>query len=135
MSEGGVGVNEDRAIGEQEEDDEEEEEEDDQVEYFNPEMAEVYRIISCDTPTCSHSLAKSVSEILPKIDTKIDPQNPGNDPNSVLKNENGDENEEEMDFDAPVDAEDHVQYLVKWRGLSYAECTWERWIDLKVRPV
>ena len=107
------------AEDEEDEDGEEEEE----IEYFNPEMAEVYRIISCDTPSCSHSFATSPSQIYPKVD----PPNPEVDGN----------NESDMyDAPEPVDIEDHVQYLVKWRGLSYAECTWERWIDLKVcRPV
>ena len=102
---------------EDEEDDDGEDEE--QVEYFNPEMAEVYRIISCDTPSCSHSFATSPSQIY----QKMDPQNlEVNDPASDLYTA-------EIEVE---DAEDHVQYLVKWRGLSYAECTWERWIDLKV---
>lgn len=25
---------------------------------------------------------------------------------------------------------DEVQYLVKWRGLPYCECTWEKWCDI-----
>jgi Chromo (CHRromatin Organisation MOdifier) domain len=81
-------------------DDDEEEEE---VEYFNPEMAEVYRIISCDTPSVSHATAKTPLDI-------YDPS-----------------------FPPEGDPEDYVQYLVKWRGLTYAESTWERWEDLKVR--
>lgn len=97
---------------EQEDNGEDEEEE---VEYFNPEMSEVYRIVSCDTPNVSHSTAKSPLEIY----------DPFSDSSG---NEKGDGDES-----IPIgDENDYVQYLVKWRGLSYAESTWERWIDLKV---
>jgi hypothetical protein len=27
--------------------------------------------------------------------------------------------------------DDGIQYLIKWRGVPYAECSWERWIDIK----
>ena len=87
-------------------------------------MAEVYRIISCDTPSCSHSYATSPTQIYPKVDL----QNPEVDGTKI----DGNDETDLYDSPEPVDAEDHVQYLVKWRGLSYAECTWERWIDLKV---
>jgi chromodomain-helicase-DNA-binding protein 7 len=87
-------------------DNEEEAEED--VEYYNPEMVEVHRIISCDTPTVSHATAKSSHDIAPK---EVDENNP----------------EAAPEFDP----ESEVQYLVKWRGLPYNECTWERWEDLK----
>ena len=79
-----------------------------EVEYFNPEMAEVYRIISCDTPTVSHATARSSADIVkPSTSSYSGEESP--------------------------DIEDGVQYLVKWRGLSYAESTWERFEDLKVR--
>jgi len=29
------------------------------------------------------------------------------------------------------DPEGHIQYLVKWRGLPYSDCSWENWDDLK----
>lgn len=37
------------------------------------------------------------------------------------------EEEEDQDYDP----HDEVLYLVKWRGLTYQECTWERWAALK----
>jgi superfamily II DNA or RNA helicase len=37
---------------------------------------------------------------------------------------------EEMTND-PEDGDLHVQYLVKWRGAPYCECSWERWEDIK----
>ena len=33
--------------------------------------------------------------------------------------------------EAPWDPEDNVRYVVKWRGLPYAEMTWEYWRDIK----
>ena len=75
-------------------------------------MAEVYRIISCDTPSASHASARSPADIVKPSTTST---------SSAYLGE-----------DSP-DIEDGVQYLVKWRGLSYAESTWERFEDLKVR--
>ena len=86
-----------------------------EVEYFNPEMAEVYRIISCDTPSVSHATARSPADIV-----KHSTASSSSSTSAYL----GDES---------PDAEDGVQYLVKWRGLSYAESTWEKYEDLKVR--
>jgi superfamily II DNA or RNA helicase len=31
----------------------------------------------------------------------------------------------------PEEGDLHVQYLVKWRGGPYCECSWERWEDIK----
>ena len=85
-----------------------------EVEYFNPEMAEVYRIISCDTPSVSHATARSPADI-------VKPSTASSSSSSSY-----------LEKDSP-DSDDGVQYLVKWRGLSYAESTWERFEDLKVR--
>jgi SNF2 family DNA or RNA helicase len=32
----------------------------------------------------------------------------------------------------PEDEDLNVQYLVKWRGAPYCECSWERWEDIKL---
>lgn len=37
---------------------------------------------------------------------------------------------EEMAQD-PEESDLHIQYLVKWRGAPYCECSWERWEDIK----
>ena len=74
-----------------------------EVEYFNPEMAEVYRIISCDTPSVSHATARSPADI-------VKPSTASSSSSSYLEEDNS-------------DSDDGVQYLVKWRGLSYAEST------------
>eukprot|EP00603_Paraphysomonas_imperforata_P012346 CAMPEP_0114454474 /NCGR_PEP_ID=MMETSP0104-20121206/2602_1 /TAXON_ID=37642 ORGANISM="Paraphysomonas imperforata, Strain PA2" /NCGR_SAMPLE_ID=MMETSP0104 /ASSEMBLY_ACC=CAM_ASM_000202 /LENGTH=2336 /DNA_ID=CAMNT_0001626863 /DNA_START=48 /DNA_END=7058 /DNA_ORIENTATION=- len=74
--------------------------EEDDIEYFNPEYAEVHRIISCDNPHTPHSLCQSVNDL-----------------NSMA--------------DDPDDDQDELFYYVKWRGLPYNECSWERWGDIK----
>lgn len=35
------------------------------------------------------------------------------------------------DGEDPWDPEDYVRYIVKWKGLQYAEMTWEYWKDIK----
>jgi SNF2 family DNA or RNA helicase len=35
------------------------------------------------------------------------------------------------DGDPPWDPEDNVRYVVKWKGLQYAEMTWEYWREIK----
>ena len=37
--------------------------------------------------------------------------------------------------DIPWDPEDNVRYVVKWKGLPYAEITWEYWRDIKLDAV
>lgn len=78
------------------------EDEEDEEEYFDPEFAEVHRIIACDTPDCiEHAQARSGQELY--------------DMHNNLKNT----------------ALNNVKYLVKWRLLPYNECTWERYEDLR----
>jgi SNF2 family DNA or RNA helicase len=35
------------------------------------------------------------------------------------------------DWEVPYDPEDNVRYVVKWKGLPYADITWEYWRDIK----
>jgi len=37
----------------------------------------------------------------------------------------------QLQKDLPWDPEDNVRYVVKWKGLPYAEMTWEYWRDIK----
>lgn len=83
---------------------------DDEVEYFNPEFVEVQRIVSCDTPHVAHAISS---------DMKPSRKSPRQSMKDMVSNAIADT------------SEDHVQYLVKWRGQPYSECTWEKWEDLK----
>lgn len=42
-----------------------------------------------------------------------------------------DELQKVSDGEDPWDPEDYVRYIVKWKGLQYAEMTWEYWKDIK----
>lgn len=86
--------------------------EEEEVEYFNPELVEVQRIISCDSTNPSHAKAKTPSELIKQKGKK--------------RKVNSSDTLSELD-----DEESNVRYLVKWRGLPYDECTWERWEELK----
>jgi hypothetical protein len=90
---------------------EEENEDEEDIEYYNPEMVEVHRILSCDNANVSHSTAVHSHDLAPK------------------EIEEGAEGADSQP--PPYDPENDVQYLVKWRGLPYSECTWERWEDIK----
>merc|ERR1740124_446778 len=35
------------------------------------------------------------------------------------------------DGEDPWDPEDFVRYVVKWKGMQYAEMTWEYWVNIK----
>ena len=38
-------------------------------------------------------------------------------------------------WEVPFDPEDNVRYVVKWKGLPYADVTWEYWRDIKYDAV
>jgi chromodomain-helicase-DNA-binding protein 7 len=42
---------------------------------------------------------------------------------------------EANDWEVPYDPEDNVRYVVKWKGLPYADITWEYWRDIKYDAV
>jgi chromodomain-helicase-DNA-binding protein 7 len=37
----------------------------------------------------------------------------------------------DLEHDIPWDPEDNVRYVVKWKGMPFAEMTWEYWRDIK----
>ncbi len=85
-----------------------------EIDYFNPELAEIQRVIACDTPSVSHSLAKCAADLIkPKNGKKRKSSS------NSLNNEGS------------SDPENGIKYLIKWRGQPYDECTWERWEDIK----
>lgn len=81
----------------------------DEIEYFSADLVEVQRVISCNIGNCSHSKAKKPSDLI----------NPSG--MTMRKKKSGEEEEEEGG----------IQYLVKWRGSSYDQCTWEKWSDIQ----
>jgi chromodomain-helicase-DNA-binding protein 7 len=91
---------------------------DDDIEYFNPEMIEVQRIISCDTPDAIHAKARKPEDLLKEKPSR----KRKNDAEST--DDGGDEN-------GSQNGPNEIKYFVKWRGSSYAECSWERFEDIK----
>jgi SNF2 family DNA or RNA helicase len=87
--------------------------EEDEVEYFNPDMVEAQRIISCDTISTSHAKARTPEDLI------------------TFKNRKRKQGSSDSFSEDESEEESTVRYLVKWRGLSYDECTWERWGDIK----
>lgn len=74
-----------------------------EMEYFDPDYVEVQRIIACDRVDVLHAAATTLHELQQIVD---------NEP-------------------APQEGEDELHYMVKWNGLPYNECTWEKWSDIK----
>ena len=86
-----------------------------EVVYFNPEMLEIHRIISCDHVNFSHAKARKPSDL---IQNRIS-----------RKRKSSDHSEDGLAYEDLSLSE--VRYLVKWRGLPYDECSWERWDEIK----
>ena len=134
------------------------EEDEEEIDYFNPDLIEVQRIISCDTFTCWHKTAKTHNNLMnPPVQAKrsckgvgiffavllfilyLTPRNyvTAKKAKVVYKDE-----DEEWDANDDLEwgnsqgstssslnyADSEVKYLVKWRGLPYSECSWERWV-------
>ena len=136
------------------------EDDDEDIDYFNPDLVEVQRIISCDTLTCWHKTAKTHNDLLkPPVQSERSCKEAevpfpfycvltfhnniflAKKAKVIYKDE-----EEEWDANADLDrrdsqvssssslnyADSEVKYYVKWRGLPYNECSWERWVRLPI---
>eukprot|EP00597_Dinobryon_sp_UTEXLB2267_P004843 CAMPEP_0170077316 /NCGR_PEP_ID=MMETSP0019_2-20121128/14156_1 /TAXON_ID=98059 /ORGANISM="Dinobryon sp., Strain UTEXLB2267" /LENGTH=1791 /DNA_ID=CAMNT_0010289569 /DNA_START=144 /DNA_END=5519 /DNA_ORIENTATION=- len=109
--------------------------EEDSIDYFHPDLLEVQRVISCDTPSCWHSTAKSHDLLLINPIVKTTSSQP------VKKKYVANKDDEEAEWDDEDEdvaeeivhregSDSNVKYLVKWRGLPYSECSWEKWSDI-----
>jgi len=115
--------------------------EDQDDEYFSSQYLEIERILACDEnemnmDVLSNQRALNIRDELSDIDRTErelieqdrDSQEQSTDaPGGVIVN--GDESE--MSESQSWDPEDNVRYVVKWKGLPYAEITWEYWRDIK----
>jgi SNF2 family DNA or RNA helicase len=93
---------------------------DEDIEYFNPELVEVDRIISCDVFDCIHSKARKPEDLVHK------PK-----PTSSSKKRKATASIDSYSDEGGDDDVNDIRYFVKWRGQPYSECTWERWEDIK----
>lgn len=73
-----------------------------EIEYFHPDLVDVHRVIACETAKNAHATAKSEEAIRETAGSLEDPTE-----------------------------EDDIMYFVKWKGLPYDDCSWERFIDIK----
>jgi len=90
------------------------ESEESEEDYFPPECMEVERILACDE-----------NELDMNVLYKQRAQNQREERHAAL-------NPKSLDLDNPKwDPEDYVRYVVKWKGLQFADITWEYWKDIK----
>jgi len=118
-----------------------EEDADQDEEYFPPQFLEVERILACDENEMNMEvLAKQRAlnirdeeEEMNRIEQERDfVQRSNSIPDSVATAEQSRTTE---DDGRSWDPEDNVRYVVKWKGLPYAEITWEYWRDVKTNAV
>jgi Chromo (CHRromatin Organisation MOdifier) domain len=115
-----------------------------EIDYFDPDMVEVQRILNCSTATVSHATAKTVEDIINGSSSRKGKE--GFTPRTSRKSSKRENEYDEDGSDDETlqligttsgaegqveDPEDEILYLVKWQALPYSECTWERWGDLK----
>ena len=105
----------------------EEEEEEFDEEYYPRANTEVGRILGCDESEMDLSLYEK-QRALNILDEQEQIKQREN---GTIKRWNSKEGIKELLTEAPWDPEDNVRYVVKWKGLPFAEMTWEYWKDIK----
>ena len=96
-------------------------------EYYHPGNTEVGRILGCDESEMDLSLYER-QRALNILDEQEQVKQREN---GTTKRWNSKEGLKELLKDLPWDPEDNVRYVVKWKGLPFAEMTWEYWKDIK----
>jgi hypothetical protein len=103
---------------------------DDQLEeYFAPAYTELERIVACDESSMDPKLFAKQRAL--NIRGEQEQVRQKELPETEVKKWNSQENLEVMLKETPWDPEDNVRYVVKWKGLPFAEMTWEYWRDIK----
>ncbi len=101
--------------------------EDFEEEYYPPANTDVERILGCDESEMDLSLYEK-QRALNILDEQKQVQQREN---GTTKRWNSKDGLKELLTEAPWDPEDNVRYVVKWKGLPFAEITWEYWKDIK----
>ena len=96
-------------------------------EYYPPAVTEIERILACDESEMDLSLYAK-QRALNILDEQDRVQRKEND---NIKRWSSKDGLNELLTDIPFDPEDNVRYVVKWKGLPFAEMTWEYWRDIK----
>jgi hypothetical protein len=96
-------------------------------EYYPPAVTEIERILACDESEMDLSLyaKQRALNILDEQD-RVQRKESGD-----VKKWNSKDGLRELLTGIPWDPEDNVRYVVKWKGLPFAEMTWEYWRDIK----
>ena len=96
-------------------------------EYYPPGTTEVERILLCDESEMDLSLFAKQRALNAIREQEL-----------VQRRDNGttikwrsEEGLKDLLTELPWDPEDNVRYIVKWKGLPFAEMTWEYWRDIK----
>ena len=96
-------------------------------EYFPPAAAEVDRILACDESEMNLALfAKQRA-----LNIKLEEEEVQQKELGTTRKWNSPEGLQDLLKGIPWDPEDNVRYVVKWKGLPFAEITWEYWRDIK----
>ncbi|KAL3944902.1 MAG: hypothetical protein SGBAC_000993 [Bacillariaceae sp.] len=96
-------------------------------EYYPPACTEVERILACDESEMDMSLFAKQRALNILADQQLLKEKELN----TTKRWNSKEGLDELLKEIPWDPEDNVRYVVKWKGLPFAEMTWEYWRDIK----
>mmetsp|Transcript_36172 Transcript_36172/g.86986 ORF Transcript_36172/g.86986 Transcript_36172/m.86986 type:complete len:2449 (-) Transcript_36172:61-7407(-) len=96
-------------------------------EYYPPASTEIERVLGCDETEMSIDLfaKQRALNILTEQD-RVERKEKG----QVVR-WNSSDGLKEILTEQPWDPEDNVRYVVKWKGLPFAEMTWEYWRDIK----
>ena len=100
-------------------------------EYYPPATTEVERIIACDESEMDLTLY-SKQRALNILDER---EKENRRESGKIKKWNSKEGLDDLLSELPWDPEDNVRYVVKWKGLPFAELTWEYWRDIKCDAV
>lgn len=96
-------------------------------EYYPPSCTEVERILACDESEMDMSLYPKQRA----LNILRDQQRLKEKETNTMKRWNSKEGLTDLLKEVPWDPEDNVRYVVKWKGLPFAEMTWEYWRDIK----
>lgn len=96
-------------------------------EYYPPAHIEIERILACDESEMDMNLfAKQRGLNIKHEQERIRDKESG-----TIRHWDSKEGLEDLLQEKPWDPEDNVRYVVKWKGLPFAEITWEYWRDIK----
>lgn len=110
----------------------------DQVEeFFSPQCLMVERIIACDENEMDMQVLARQRAINMRNESMEDYKKEGMREHHHTGSIDSDGTISKLaslaagDWEVPFDPEDNVRYVVKWKGLPYADITWEYWRDIK----